>query len=93
MSRTAEYRAWEGMIQRCTNPNNAAYEDYGGRGITVFPLWIHDFLAFYEYMGPKPYPEYSLDRIDVDGNYEPGNLRWATLYVQRRNRRIPERYL
>lgn len=88
MSHTPEFRAWEGAIQRCTNPRSENWKDYGGRGITVHPAWLADFQAFFEYVGPRPSAKHSLDRIDVNGNYEPGNLRWATATQQANNRRL-----
>lgn len=89
---TAEYRAWQHMRDRCFNPKNKSYHDYGGRGITVCQEWRDDFGTFYEYIGPKPSSAHSLDRFpDMNGNYEPGNVRWATHTEQahntRRNRR------
>lgn len=83
---TAEYRAWCHAIGRCENPNDGAYSNYGGRGISVCQRWRNSFEAFYEDMGPRP-PATSIDRIDVNGNYEPGNCRWATKHTQDRNRR------
>lgn len=79
----AEYQAWAGAEQRCQNPNNASYADYGGRGIS---MEFASFQAFMEEIGPKPSPELSLDRIDNDGNYAVGNIRWATKAVQARNK-------
>ena len=80
------YKVWEAMIQRCTNPQNKSFPNYGGRGITVCPEWRSDFMAFYRDMGPRP-DGLTLERVDVDGNYEPSNCRWATYREQRANMR------
>ena len=94
MSGTPEYAAWESMIRRCTSMTWKQYKDYGGRGITVCDEWLHNFAAFYAHVGPRPegcYPSgislWSLDRIENDGDYEPGNVRWATRRQQQENRR------
>lgn len=79
------------MIKRCENPKNHAYPRYGGRGITVCPEWRSDFAAFLRDVGPRPSPDLSLDRIDNNGNYEPGNVRWATAAQQAQNRRNSKR--
>jgi hypothetical protein len=84
---TPEYRAWAHMKGRCTNPAHDNWDDYGGRGITVCERWLQSFEAFYADMGPRPNHELSLDRINNEGNYEPGNCRWATIAQQNSNRR------
>ncbi|KKL15314.1 hypothetical protein LCGC14_2068940 [marine sediment metagenome] len=87
MHRTPEYRAWSHMKERCQNSNVRGYRNYGGRGIEVCGEWINNFQAFYDHIGSKPSPKHSLDRIDNDGNYEPGNVRWATAKIQANNKR------
>lgn len=87
---TTPYNIWLNIKQRCLNPNNKDYKDYGARGITIYEPWINDFLAFYEYVSTLEHfnePGYTLDRKDNNGNYEPGNLRWATPAEQGRNKR------
>ncbi len=81
---------WQGIKQRCFNPNNKSYWNYGGRGITMFPAWVEDFQAFYDYVSQLEHfsdDGYTLDRINNNGNYEPNNLRWADKNTQDRNRR------
>lgn len=85
LSKTAEYKTWQQMIQRCDNQGDANYPNYGGRGISVCEKW-QNFENFYADMGKRP-SGMSIDRKDNDGNYEPGNCRWATLIQQNRNRR------
>lgn len=85
--RTPEYVAWQSMKSRCGNPQAQNYRHYGGRGIEVCQRWQESFEAFLADMGERPSPKHSLDRIDNDGNYEPGNCRWATQKTQLTNRR------
>lgn len=86
-ARTPEYWAWTNMIARCTNPEHKEWHNYGARGITVCGEWRNSFVAFLVALGRKTSPEHSLDRIDNNGNYEPGNVRWATKREQLRNTR------
>jgi hypothetical protein len=85
--KSSEYRTWQNMKNRCYNKNHPQYPNYGGRGITIFEDWINDFPKFFEYIGQKPTKKHSIDRINNDGNYEPGNVRWATWYQQGSNKR------
>lgn len=85
-SSSPEYKAWRSMKDRCLNPNHARFDLWGGRGITVCQRWML-FDNFLQDMGHKPSPDLTLDRTDNDGNYEPGNCRWATWRQQRKNQR------
>ncbi len=87
LSKTPEYMAWVMAKRRCAKPKSSDWDSYGQRGITIFSEWIDNFEEFYKHLGPKPSPEYSLDRINNDGHYEPGNVRWATPKEQANNRR------
>lgn len=91
-TRTPEWNAWTHMRQRCSNPNDKSYKNYGGRGITVCTKWNNDFSAFFADMGGKPSDQHSIDRINNDGHYEPSNCRWATVKQQANNRRLPSVY-
>jgi hypothetical protein len=87
MNKSPEHQAWVHMKQRCTNPKRKEFKHYGGRGITVCAEWMVSFLAFYAHIGAKPTSKHSLDRIDVNRGYEPGNVRWATTQTQIENTR------
>ena len=91
-SKTVEYRTWTWMKTRCYNPQCKDYLNYGGRGITVCDRWRNDFATFLADLGPRPSPQHSLDRFpNWEGNYEPGNVRWATTAEQSNNRRDTRR--
>ena len=89
MRRTPEYGCFTGMKSRCYNPKVKTYPYYGGRGIKICDRWLNSFENFYKDMGDKPEPkvDYSIDRIDNDGDYAPGNCRWITRDLQRHNSR------
>lgn len=82
-----EYKAWNTMKHRCYNPRDISFHNYGGRGIEVCKEWRESFEVFLRDVGRKPSPEHSLDRIENDHGYEPGNVRWATREEQNRNKR------
>ncbi len=84
---TPEYQAWGQAKKRCECKTDKDYKRYGGRGIKMSPKWRDDFGVFLADMGERPSPKHSLDRIDTNGHYEPGNCRWATIIEQQRNRR------
>jgi hypothetical protein len=87
-ARPPEYKCWKNMNARCKNPKAKSYEHYGARGIRVHPEWRGEggYEKFIAYVGPKPSPEHQLDRIDNNGHYEPGNVRWTPRTVNIRNR-------
>ncbi|MDP2271274.1 MAG: hypothetical protein Q8K32_11120 [Archangium sp.] len=87
---TPEYRSWHAMLQRCNDPKHRAFHRYGGRGISVCERW-NNLVNFVADMGSRPSGT-SLDRINNDGNYEPGNCRWATAKQQRANQSPPQEW-
>lgn len=88
MSGSPEFKSWHGMLQRCYNETDREFKRYGGRGISVCPRWKESFQNFFDDMGAKPSKGMSIDRYpNNDGNYEPGNCRWATPLQQAQNRR------
>jgi hypothetical protein len=83
-----EYAAFQSIKQRCQNPRNPEYANYGGRGISVAPEWLANYDTFRSDIGTRPSSLHTLDRINNNGNYEPGNVRWATMAEQQLNRRV-----
>jgi hypothetical protein len=86
---TITHNSWRAMIDRCTSPTTHGYKNYGGRGISVCPQWLgpSGFEYFLQHVGERPSRRHSIDRIDCNGNYEPGNVRWATPEEQAANLR------
>lgn len=87
MRHSKEYEAWKKMRARCQKPYSNGYKHYGARGIIVCQEWDQDFSAFFADVGPAPSATHSIERKDVNGNYEPGNVVWATAKEQQRNKR------
>lgn len=86
-NRTSEYNTWLSMKSRCYDINHESYQDYGGRGVIVCEQWKDSFEVFLADMGLKPSSRHSIDRINVNGNYDPSNCRWATKKQQADNTR------
>lgn len=82
-----EFRIWANIKNRCENENHPRYKSYGGRGIIVCESWSSSFQNFINDMGKIPSEKHSIERVDNDGNYEPSNCKWATIYEQSRNKR------
>lgn len=90
MRHTKVYHTWLDIKNRCHNHRNKSYKNYGGRGIAVCDEWRNSFIPFYQYVSALPHfgeNGYSIDRINNDGNYEPGNVRWATIRTQSLNKK------
>src|SRR6266566_3158465 len=85
--RSGEYRCWSSMVQRCTNPKDTGFADYGGRGIGLCDEWRGrgGFARFYGHIGSRPSPSHSIDRINNELGYQPSNVRWATPVEQAHN--------
>jgi hypothetical protein len=88
---TPEQTCWRNLVRRCEDSRDPSFANYGGRGIRVFPAWRLSFAAFFHDVGKRPSPHHSLDRIDNDGHYWPGNVRWATRKEQANNTRTNRR--
>lgn len=91
--RVKEHNAWRGIRCRCYDPNVREYKYYGGKGIKMCDEWLNSFDAFCEYLGPPPSKKHSVDRVDYNKDYEPGNVRWATPIQQANNKCNVKKYL
>lgn len=86
-NKVPEYSVWKGIKKRCSNPKDQDFKYYGARGIVVSDKWKSDFLAFLAGMGPRPTSKHTIERVDVNGNYEPDNCVWLPSHMQSANRR------
>lgn len=92
-NRPRDYELWRTMRRRCYEAGRKEYPNYGGRGIRVCDRWLNSYENFIADMGPRPSRGHSLDRIDPDGDYEPGNCRWADRLIQNNNKRRHPKHL
>ena len=86
LSKTPEYKSWKAMKERCLRNSDTYFAKYGGRGIKICERWLNDFNNFYTDMGCRPTLTHTLDRIDINGNYEPSNCKWSTPKEQNNNK-------
>jgi hypothetical protein len=86
-SYSREYQAWKAIKARCNNPKSKPYKGYGGRGIKLHEPWNQSFQSFFDYIGERPSKKHSIERINNNGNYEPGNVIWSIQKQQSNNRR------